>query len=244
MIMLAISGFITNTLMATMREHSPSRRISTGIASRPRSRTVFCISSSPRRRPRKHERLSSNPGDEEETRRRTVPRRLGLPTGSAPWLLRLAVGLAAVALAGPLLAASGVEGIWLQTHWGESSDALLREFGADAKRLPRALDFGDSYVDVALPDQTIGGVPMVVFFQMDKVSHGLAHPARAAAPRRQPTRLPRDTVGAADGLWQPGPALRDPRTSGERVSGSGRSAVASGRRRRQRDLSRHDPPSL
>jgi len=102
-----------------------------------------------------------------------VPRRLGLPTGSAPWLSRLAVGLAAVALAGPLLAASGVEGIWLQTHWGESSDALLREFGADAKRLPRALDFGDSYVDVVLPDQTIGGVPMVVFFQMDKVSHGL-----------------------------------------------------------------------
>jgi hypothetical protein len=40
-------------------------------------------------------------------------------------------------------------------------------------RLPRALDFGDSYVDVVLPDQAIGGVPMVVFFQMDKVSHGL-----------------------------------------------------------------------
>ena len=102
-----------------------------------------------------------------------MPPRLGLPTGLAPWLLRLAVGLAAVALAGPLLAASGVEGIWLQTHWGESSDALLRQFGADAKRLPRALDFGDSYVDVVLPGETIGGVPMVVFFQMDKVSHGL-----------------------------------------------------------------------
>ena len=39
--------------------------------------------------------------------------------------------------------------------------------------LPRALDFGDTYVDVLLPSQTIGGVSMVVFFQMDKASHGL-----------------------------------------------------------------------
>jgi hypothetical protein len=88
-------------------------------------------------------------------------------------LLGLAVGVAAVAFAGPLLAASGVEGIWLQTHWGESSDALLQQFGSDATRLPRALDFGDSYADVVLPSQMIGGVPMVVFFQMDKVSRGL-----------------------------------------------------------------------
>jgi len=102
-----------------------------------------------------------------------VPPRLWLPSGLAPWSLRLAVGLAAVALAGPLLAASGVEGLWLQTHWGGSSGALLRQFGSDAMRLPRALDFGDSYVDVVLPRQTIGGVPMVVFFQMDKVSRGL-----------------------------------------------------------------------
>jgi hypothetical protein len=97
----------------------------------------------------------------------------GFLFGLTPWLLRLAVGVAAVALAGPLLAASGVEGIWLQTHWGESSDALLQQFGNDAMRLPRALDFGDSYADVVLPSQMIGGVPMVVFFQMDKVSHGL-----------------------------------------------------------------------
>jgi hypothetical protein len=73
----------------------------------------------------------------------------------------------------PVLAETGIGEIWRQTHWGESSDALLGQFGSEAMRLPRALDFGDSYADVVLPDQVIGGVPMVVFFQMDKVSHGL-----------------------------------------------------------------------
>ena len=80
---------------------------------------------------------------------------------------------AVVMFARPVLAETGIAEIWRQTHWGEPSDALLQEFGRDAMRLPRALDFGDSYVDVVLPDETIGGVPMVVFFQMDKASHGL-----------------------------------------------------------------------
>ena len=87
--------------------------------------------------------------------------------------LRLAIALAAVAYAGCALAAAGIEEIWHQTYWGEFSDALLRQFGAEATRLPRALDFGDSYTDVVLPIQVIGGVPMVVFFQMDKATHGL-----------------------------------------------------------------------
>ena len=39
--------------------------------------------------------------------------------------------------------------------------------------MARSLDFGDSYVDVVLPSQVVGGVPMVVFFQMDKATHGL-----------------------------------------------------------------------
>ena len=81
--------------------------------------------------------------------------------------------VAVVGIARPGLAEPGIEEIWHQTQWGESSDALLRQFGADANRLPRALDFGDSYVDVVLPSQMIGPVPMVVFFQMDKTSHGL-----------------------------------------------------------------------
>jgi len=79
----------------------------------------------------------------------------------------------AIALAAPLRAADGIEELWRQTHWGESADELFRQFGPRATRLTRPLDFGDSYVDVALPGQMVGGVPMVVFFQMDKVSHGL-----------------------------------------------------------------------
>src|SRR6202022_4704089 len=75
--------------------------------------------------------------------------------------------------AGPAFAATGVGEIWHRTHWGEFSDELLRQFGGEATRLPRALDFGDSYVDVVLHSQVVGGVPMVVFFQMDKVTHGL-----------------------------------------------------------------------
>jgi hypothetical protein len=88
-------------------------------------------------------------------------------------VLRLAIGVAALALAGPALAATGIADIWQQTHWGETSAALRQQFGAEATQLPRALDFGDSYVDVVLPSQLVGGVPMVVFFQMDKATHGL-----------------------------------------------------------------------
>jgi hypothetical protein len=47
---------------------------------------------------------------------------------------------------------------------------LLQEFRGAATRLPKALDFGDSYADVVLPSQVVGEVPMVVFFQMDKTS--------------------------------------------------------------------------
>ena len=83
------------------------------------------------------------------------------------------VVFAVLVFAWPAYAVTGIGEVWRQTHWGESSDALLRQFGVEAKRLPRALDFGDSYVDVVLPDQIIGGVPMVVFFQMDKLGHGL-----------------------------------------------------------------------
>ncbi|HXO90018.1 MAG TPA: hypothetical protein VN849_04440 [Stellaceae bacterium] len=87
--------------------------------------------------------------------------------------LRLAIALAAAAYAGPTFAATGIGEIWHRTHWGEFSDELVRQFGAEATRLARSLDFGDSYVDVVLPSQVVGGVPMVVFFQMDKATHGL-----------------------------------------------------------------------
>ncbi len=88
-------------------------------------------------------------------------------------LRHILAALAVVAFTQSVFAETGIGEIRRQTHWGESSDALLRQFGSDAKRLPRTLDFGDSYVDVVLPREPIGGVPMVAFFQMDKVSHGL-----------------------------------------------------------------------
>jgi hypothetical protein len=80
---------------------------------------------------------------------------------------------AAMGLAERALGSNDVARLWQQTRWGESSDELLREFGPDAMRLPQPLDFGDSYVDVALPRYVVGGVPMVVFFQMDRATHGL-----------------------------------------------------------------------
>jgi hypothetical protein len=60
-----------------------------------------------------------------------------------------------------------------QVHWGETTHDLLQHFGSAATRLPHSLDFGDSYVDVVLEKQTLGGVPVVTFFQMDKTTHGL-----------------------------------------------------------------------
>ena len=87
--------------------------------------------------------------------------------------LAVAAVIAILTPAGTGNAAARIGDIWHQTYWGESSDGLLQQFGGAATRLPKALDFGDSYADVVLSSQVIGGVPMVVFFQMDKATHGL-----------------------------------------------------------------------
>jgi hypothetical protein len=88
-------------------------------------------------------------------------------------LLQIGIAIAVLTLAFPSNASNGIEGLLQQTHWGESSDELLQQYGTRAVRLSRALDFGDSYADVILQGQTLGGEPMVVFFQMDKTAHGL-----------------------------------------------------------------------
>src|SRR5689334_9671023 len=62
-------------------------------------------------------------------------------------------------------AADETEQVLWETHWGASSEELLRQFGVAAIRLPRAVDFGDSYADVVLAEGKLGGVPVVVFFQ-------------------------------------------------------------------------------
>ena len=96
-----------------------------------------------------------------------------MPRRSSLRLLRTAAALAVLVLARLSFAADGIEELLRETHWGESSGELLGQFGDKARRLPRALDFGDSYADIVLTRQTLGGVPMVVFFQMDKARHGL-----------------------------------------------------------------------
>jgi hypothetical protein len=81
-----------------------------------------------------------------------------------------AVGLFAAA---PAPAEDGVGTLSHEAHWGETSDELARRFGAAALQLKQPLDFGDSYARMVLPNASFGGVPVVVFFQMDKNTHGL-----------------------------------------------------------------------
>jgi len=84
-----------------------------------------------------------------------------------------AAAAAVLFAASPSPAEDGVAALLRETHWGESSEQLLRRFGAAALRLEVPLDFGDSYARIVLPGAALGGVPMVVFFQMDKKTHGL-----------------------------------------------------------------------
>jgi hypothetical protein len=93
--------------------------------------------------------------------------------------------LAAV-LATPVSAASAADAVpelLRQVHWGETSQDLLQQFDGMATQLPRGLDFGDSYVDVVLHGETVGGVPVVTFFQMDKETRGLKR-IQLERPRR------------------------------------------------------------
>jgi hypothetical protein len=85
-------------------------------------------------------------------------------------LVTAAAGLLPVATS---FAADGVAALLHDTRWGDSSQALLSRLGAAAERLPQPFDFGDSYADIVLRGDTIGGVPVAVFFQMDKATHTL-----------------------------------------------------------------------
>jgi hypothetical protein len=89
----------------------------------------------------------------------------GLPRAAAAITVLLAVSSSP--------AADGVAPLLHATHWGETSAQLLSRFGAAALRLKEPFDFGDTYAAVVLPGAALGGVPVVVFFQMDKRTHGL-----------------------------------------------------------------------
>jgi hypothetical protein len=84
----------------------------------------------------------------------------------------MAAALALAALARPAYSAESISELLQQTYWGEGSEDLARRFGGYATKLPRSLDFGDSYADLVL-NGTVGGVSVVVFFQMDKATQGL-----------------------------------------------------------------------
>jgi hypothetical protein len=99
--------------------------------------------------------------------------RLSFLSVSAHSIIGFTLALQFAMLASPASAAVDVLQILPKTYWGETSETLLRHFRSVAMRLPRSFDFGDSYSDVVLDNATVGGVPVVVFFQMDKVTHGL-----------------------------------------------------------------------
>jgi hypothetical protein len=57
--------------------------------------------------------------------------------------------------------------------WGEPDGALVAQFGGRATVLPWPLDFCDSYAEIVLRRVLVGGIPVIVFFQMDKRTGGL-----------------------------------------------------------------------
>jgi hypothetical protein len=80
--------------------------------------------------------------------------------------------VALTALAAPARA-EGLDIAWAGTQWGESPEALQRYLGPRAFILPHPIDFGDSYAPLVLRDLRVGGFPMIVYYQIDKATHGL-----------------------------------------------------------------------
>jgi hypothetical protein len=82
--------------------------------------------------------------------------------------------LIAITLSAPCgAAAAELTPILERIHWGDSADEIARRFGPRAMRLAAPIEFGDSFVDVALRDQKLGGYDFVVYFQMDKTTRRL-----------------------------------------------------------------------
>jgi hypothetical protein len=83
--------------------------------------------------------------------------------------------------------AMGIEDVWMGISWGEAPETVQRHLGARGFALPRPLDFGDSYSPLVLRDVSIGGFPLIVYYQFDKVTHRL---------KRIQLELPRHRVNA------------------------------------------------
>jgi hypothetical protein len=77
------------------------------------------------------------------------------------------------ALSGQKQLAHAQESLLQGVFWGEPQSALLAHFGRRALVLQRPIDFGDTYTQIVLRDVELGGVPLIAFFQIDKVTGGL-----------------------------------------------------------------------
>jgi hypothetical protein len=130
-----------------------------------------------------------------------------------------AVLLAPLVLCAALAAAraEGLEDAWDGTHWGESPEALQRYLGARAFTLPQPIDFGDSYAPLVLRNVPVGGFALIVYYQIDKATHGLKR-IQLERPRHMvnPTafRGVFDAIGAAYGPPQIGCGVRPGPASG------------------------------
>lgn len=128
--------------------------------------------------------------------------------------------------------ADALDDAWSGTRWGESPEALQRHFGADGFPLAEPIDFGDSYAPLVVRGVSVGGFPLIAFYQIDKLTHGLkriqlelprrmvnagafrgvllALDAEYGAPDRNCGSLPGPTTGyqgAAEYVWVRGGAM-------------------------------------
>lgn len=87
--------------------------------------------------------------------------------------LRALVLVAFLALPAARAGAAALSPVMDDIRWGEGADELARHFGGRAIRLSPPIEFGDSYVDVALRNQALGGFAFTVYFQMDKTTRRL-----------------------------------------------------------------------
>jgi hypothetical protein len=94
--------------------------------------------------------------------------------------------LTALLVAGSVARAEDLDDLWTGTRWGESDAALLQHFGARATVLPTAIDFGDTYTQLVLRQFELGGYGLIVYYQIDKTTHGL---------KRIQLERPRHSVG-------------------------------------------------
>ena len=83
------------------------------------------------------------------------------------------VALALSAAIGARARADGLDDAWAGTAWGETPEQLQRHFGARGFALPEPIDFGDSYAPLVVRGISLGGFPLIAYYQIDKTTHGL-----------------------------------------------------------------------